>query len=395
MPVPSTLISVIIKILWADIMEKEPLLMLPGPVPMPERVRLAMARQAINHRGAEFGNLYADCVRILKEAFGTGNDLFVISGSGTAAMEAAVANFGKDRMIACMVNGKFGERLFKISQRYGTARAISSEWGTPLDLHELERHLTEGAEIVTLVHNETSAGIKNPAEKIGKLAREYDALFVMDGITSIGGDEVKADAWGADLAVVGSQKCLAAPAGLSAISVSRRAWERLSETRPYYLDLAAYRKSAASTIMETPYTPAVPLFMALREACRIVEEEGLAVRIARHRKMAEAVRAAVRAWGLDLFPMVDADHAYSNTVTAVKLPSGVNDSTFRGAIKKAGIEIAGGQDHLKGNIFRIGTMGAVGPQEILATLVAVENSLRLQGYKPGGDGVMEACGVLA
>jgi aspartate aminotransferase-like enzyme len=391
---PSTLISVIIKILWADRMEKEPLLMLPGPVPMPERVRLAMARQAINHRGAEFGSVYADCIRILKGAFGTTNDLFVISGSGTAAMEAAVANFGKGRKITCLVNGKFGERLYKISQRYGTARAVSSDWGTPLDLEELEHHLSEGAEMVTLVHNETSAGIKNPAEKVGRLARKYDALFVMDGITSIGGDEVKADDWGADLAIVGSQKCLAAPAGLSAVSVSGRAWERLSDERPYYLDLAAYRKSAASKVMETPYTPAVPLFLALREACRIIEEEGLSVRIARHRKMADAVRAAVRGWGLDLFPRTDADHAYSNTVTAVKLPKGVIDTDFRGAVKKAGIEIAGGQDHLKGNIFRIGTMGAVGAPEILATLAAVQNSLRLHGYKPEGDGIMEACEVL-
>ena len=106
-------------------MEREPLLMLPGPVPMPERVRYAMMRQAINHRSAEFGAVYADCVRILKTAFGTTNDLFVISGSGTAGMEAAVANFGRDREIACLVNGKFGERLYKISQRYGEAHLIA------------------------------------------------------------------------------------------------------------------------------------------------------------------------------------------------------------------------------------------------------------------------------
>jgi aspartate aminotransferase-like enzyme len=391
---PSTLISVIIKILWADRMEKEPLLMLPGPVPMPERVRLAMARQAINHRGAEFGGVYADCVRILKDAFGTRNELFVISGSGTAAMEAAVANFGKGRKITCLVNGKFGERLFKISQRYGTARAISSDWGTPLDLEELERQLSQGAEMVTLVHNETSAGIKNPAEKIGRLARKYDALFVMDGITSIGGDDVKADDWGVDLAVVGSQKCLAAPAGLSAISVSERAWERISSERPYYLDLAAYRKSAAAKVMETPYTPAVPLFLALREACLLIEEEGLAVRVARHRKMADSVRAAVGVWGLELFPRLDAGHAYSNTVTAVKLPEGISDTDFRGTIKRAGIEIAGGQDHLKGHIFRIGTMGAIGGPEILATLAAVQYSLRVHGFCPEGDGLMAACQVL-
>ncbi|HNS82632.1 MAG TPA: aminotransferase class V-fold PLP-dependent enzyme, partial [Methanolinea sp.] len=218
-------------------MEKEPLLMLPGPVPMPERVRAAMMRQAINHRGKEFSAVYADCVRILKTAFGTGNDLFVISGSGTAAMEAAVGNFGRGRKIACLVNGKFGERLYKISQRYGAAQEIGSEWGTPLDLGKLEEALSAGAEMVTLVHNETSAGIRNPAEKIGRMARTHDALLVMDGITSIGGDEVKADAWGADVVVVGSQKCLAAPAGLSAVSVSSRAWGRMTEPRPFFLDL--------------------------------------------------------------------------------------------------------------------------------------------------------------
>ena len=375
-------------------MEKEPLLMLPGPVPMPERVRYAMMRQAINHRSAEFGAIYADSVRVLKTVFGTANDLFVISGSGTAGMEAAVANFGKDKEIACLVNGKFGERLYKISQRYGRAHEIASEWGTPLNLAALEEQLKGGVEIVTLVHNETSAGIKNPAQEIGRLARKYDALFVMDGITSIGGDLVEADKWGVDVALVGSQKCLAAPAGLAAISVSTRAWERLAKNPPYYLDLAAYRKSAAGKPMETPYTPAVPLFLALREACLIVEEEGIANRIARHQKMSNAVRAAAKAWGLSLFPKLDAKHEYSNTVTAISYPDGVKDDEMRAIIKKMGIIIAGGQDHLKGKIFRIGSMGAVSAPEILATLAATQYSLKKLGCKVQGDGVQAAAEVL-
>ncbi len=375
-------------------MEKEPLLMLPGPVPMPERVRYAMMRQAINHRSAEFGAVYADSVRVLKTVFGTANDLFVISGSGTAGMEAAVANFGRDKEIACLVNGKFGERLFKISQRYGKAHEIASEWGTPLKLAALEEQLKAGAEIVTLVHNETSAGIKNPAQEVGRLARKYDALFVMDGITSIGGDLVEADKWGVDVALVGSQKCLAAPAGLAAISVSSRAWERLVKNPPFYLDLAAYRKSAAGKPMETPYTPAVPLFLALREACLIVEEEGIANRIARHQKMANAVRAAAKAWGLSLFPKLDAKHEYSTTVTAVSYPDGIKDAEMRDVIKKMGIIIAGGQDHLKGKIFRIGSMGAVSAPEILATLAATQYALKKLGYKVQGDGVQAAAEVL-
>jgi aspartate aminotransferase-like enzyme len=375
-------------------MEKELLLMLPGPVPMPERVRYAMMRQAINHRSPEFGAVYADCVRVLKTAFGTTNDLFVISGSGTAGMEAAIANVGKDKHIACITNGKFGERLLKISQRYGQTHEIKSEWGTPVNLETLKAQLEAGAQVVTLVHNETSAGIKNPAEEIGKLCRKHDALFIMDGITSIGGDVVEADKWGVDIAITGSQKCLAAPAGLAMVSVSARAWDRVTKNPPLYLDLAAYRKSASGKPMETPYTPAVPLFLALREACLMIEEEGLPARIARHQKMSGAVQSAAKGWGLSLFPKTDKLHSPSSTVTAIEYPPGVKDDDMRGIIKKMGIVIAGGQDHLKGKIFRIGSMGAVSAPEILATLAATQHALRKCGFRTKGDGVEAASEVL-
>ena len=375
-------------------MENEPLLMIPGPVPVPERVRMAMLRQAINHRGAGFGTVYAESVRALKGLFGTGNELFIISGSGTAAMEAAIGNFGRDRRIVSLVNGKFGERLAEIGKRYGEVKVLASEWGTPLDLAGLGKALEEGAEIVTMVHNETSSGIKNPAEAVGKLVRKHDALFVMDGITSIGGDVVEVDRWGVDVAFVGSQKCLAAPAGLSAISVSGRAWDRIAGKRPYYLDLAAYRKNAAKSPMETPYTPAVPLFLALHEALAIIEKEGPGKRIERHRRMAEAVRSAVKAWGLPMFPQLDNLHEYSNTVTAVAIPGGVDEKVLRSTVKGFGIEIAGGQDRLKGKIFRIGHMGAVGAPEILATLSAVDFALGKAGWKAKESGAAAAAMVL-
>lgn len=375
-------------------MQNETLLMMPGPVPMPERVKNAMSRQAINHRGEEFGGVYADCVRVLKPFFGTKNEIFLLSGSGTAGMEAAIANIGVGKKIASLVNGKFGERLAEISGLYGELTAIESEWGHPLGLDALAEALENGAEVVTMVHNETSAGILNPAAEVGKLARKHDALFIMDGITSIGGEYVAADEWGADIAIVGSQKCLAAPAGLSAVSVSERAWERLSEKRPYYLDLKAYRKAASKKPMETPYTPAVPLFFAFREACLIAEEEGLENRIARHRKLADAVRAATAAWGLDLLPVSDALHSPSNTATAILYPDGISDSDLRSGVKKTGIQIAGGQDRLKGKIFRIGTMGAVGTYEVLATLAAVQGTLQKLGYTPAADGVSAALEVL-
>jgi len=375
-------------------MENERLLMLPGPVPVPERVRQAMMRQAINHRGPEFGTAYAESAAVLKECFGTKNEVYIISGSGTAGMEAAVANFGRGKKIASFVNGKFGERLRDLGRRYGDVTAIESTWGTPLDLDALAAALEGGAEMVTMVHNETSAGILNPAKEVGKLARKHDALFVMDGVTSVGGDEVLADEWGVDVAIVGSQKCLAAPAGLAAVAVSDRAWERIAEDRPYYLDLAAYRKNGKKTPMETPYTPAVPLFLALAEAMAMIKEEGMAARIARHRRMSASVRAAVSAWGLSMFPQLDAVHTYSNTVTAASMPEGVTDSALRGTVKRMGIEIAGGQDHLKGKIFRIGSMGGVSAPEILATLAAVQHALKKAGVSGMGDGVGAAAEVL-
>ena len=374
-------------------MEQEPLLMIPGPVPIPQRVRAAMTRQAINHRGPEFGAAYAQTVRTLKTLFGTSDELYIISGSGSAGMEAGIANFARDRRIVSLVNGKFGDRFAKIAERYGTVTALESEWGTPLDLERLAQELENGAEVVTMVHNETSAGIKNPAPEVGRLARKHDALFIMDGVTSIGGDDVRMDEWGVDIAITGSQKCLAAPAGLAAIAVSDRAWDRISEKRPFYLDMAAYRKSGRGTPMETPYTPAVPLFLALHEACKIIDEEGVPARIARHRRMTDAVRAAAKGWGVELFPTLDAHHTYSNTVTALRIPEGITDKDLRGTVKKFGIEIAGGQDHLKGRIFRIGTMGSVGAQEILATLAAIQFTLKKFGFA-AEDGVEAAAGVL-
>ena len=184
--------------------------------------------------------------------------------------------------------------------------------GNPPESRGARRAVEAGAQVVTLVHNETSAGIKNPAAEVGRLAHKHDALFIMDGITLVGGDTFEADKWGVDVAIVGSQKCLAAPAGLAAVAVSSRAWERLTKNPPFYLDLAVYKESAAGEPMETPYTPAVRLFLALREACLIVEEEGLANRIARHQRMAKAVRAAAQTWGLSLFPKLDAKHEVRN-----------------------------------------------------------------------------------
>ncbi len=373
------------------------LLMMPGPVPVAPRVLRAMSKPMINHRGAEFSAMYDDCCEILADVFQTKNDIFILSGSGTAAMEAAVGcTIGKDDVVVTLENGKFGERFKKIAVRYGKVNPLESEWGCSFDLGEVEKKLEEGAKAITLVHNETSAGIQNPAKEIGKLAKKHDALFIMDGVTTLGGDDVKVDEWGVDIAVVGSQKCLAAPPGLSMVSVSKRAFEAMEEKEslPYYLDLKAYKKSGDKS--QTPYTPAVPLFFGLQEALHIVKEEGMDARIKRHATCAQAVRAAAGAMGIEMFPQLNDEFShYSNTVTAMKAPEGVTGNDIKKDMMARGITIAGGQDHLSGKIFRIGSMGNVQPKDIMLTMQELEVVLRKRGViSELGIGVGAASEVL-
>lgn len=351
------------------------LLMIPGPVQLHERIIRAMARQMIGHRTRDFSEILAFCVDVLKEIFGTKGDVCIISGSGTAGMEAAIASFSRVKKIATVENGKFGERLGEIASRYTEVERLQFSWGESIDLDVLRSALEEGCEAVAFVHNETSTGILNPAKEIAKIAKEYDALVIMDAITSAGGDYVKMDEWGVDVAIVGSQKCLGAPPGLAAVAIGEEAWEYYNDSCPYYLDLAAYSKKLRD--MQTPYTPAVPLFFALAEALKIIKEEGLENRIHRHRILSAAVRKWAVEAGLELFPNLNTYSSYSNTVTAIKMPEGITDSELRGGLRKEyRILVSGGQGELKGKIFRIGTMGNVGKFETISTLAALEDILR-------------------
>lgn len=370
----------------------KPLLMIPGPVPLHPRVLKAMSMPMINHRGPEFARIFDECISVLKDVFQTNNDVLVLSGSGTAGMEASVGNVTRGNDVVTIVNGKFGERFKEIVALYGNPIPVEYAWGSPIELDDVEDALKKGASAVTMVHNETSVGIVNPAEEVGELARKYDALFIMDGVSSIGGNEVPVDRWGVDLAILGSQKCLAVPPGLAAISVSDRAWERMENVKsPYYLDLKAHQKSASKG--QTPYTPAIPLFFALHEALRLVCEEGLSTRVKRHERCADAVRRAMNAMGLELFPYLNKISRYSNTVTAVKMPKGIVYKQLRDGITNRGVLIAGGQAHLKGKIFRIGHMGNVSAKEILTTIEALGSTLVEHGVKAEG-GVAAAEQVL-
>jgi len=370
-------------------MKFDGLLMIPGPVHLHERIIRAMNRQMIGHRGKEFGEIMEYCVERLKELFGTRGDVYIISGSGTAGLEAAIASFSKVRRITCVDNGKFGDRLGRIASRYTETDVVRFEWGQPVDLEVVERSLAEGSEALAFVHNETSTAMLNPAKELSRIAKKYDALVIMDGITSVGGDEVWMDEWGIDVAIVGSQKCIGAPPGLAAVAVNDRAWEFYSERCPFYLDLAAYKKKLPD--MQTPYTPALPLFFALEEALRMIEEEGLENRIRRHRLLSKAVREWAIEAGLQLFPEPDELSNYSNTVTAIRMPDGITDKELRGTLQREyGIAISGGQEHLKGKIFRIGNMGNVSKRHVIATLAAVQDVLmRYNACKPALHAAIE------
>ena len=373
------------------------LMMMPGPVEVPHRVLMAMAKPMINHRGKEFSAIYADCQRISADLFKTSADnISVISGSGTAGMEAAVGclNNKTDKILA-IENGKFGQRFKKLAGKYGTVVPLEFEWGKSVDLEAVEEQLEAGdIKTITMVHNESSTAIRNPAPEIGALAKKYGAYFILDVVSSLGGDDIRIDDWNVDIAVTGSQKCLAAPPGISIVAANERALAEMGKvsTRPYYLDLVAYHKSASKELKETPYTPAVSLFFALQEALKIIEEEGLDNRIQRHYLMTKAVRDTVTAIGIEMFPQLNDVSSYSNTVSAMKAPAGINAEDIKKAMNKRGIIITGGQDDLKGKIFRIGSMGSATPTNIMTTMAELEQVLYDMGIVEETGAVMEIAG---
>lgn len=352
--------------------------LLPGPVKMDSRVLQAMARPAMNHRGPEFKDILAELRTLTQYLFGTKGEVAILSGSGTAGLEAAVTGLiRKQDRVLNLVNGKFSQRFHELCDVFAEATALPFEWGKAVDPTKVAAAVeAEEYSAVTVCWNETSTGLTNPMAEIAKVVKAHDTLLIVDGITAVGGLENRMDDWGIDALVMGSQKCLAAPAGLSAVALSKRAYESLHSDTSFYTNLKAHVDALAK--QDTPYTPAVPLFLAFREALILLKEEGLSGRIARTTRLAEAARAAVEALGLQLFP----DRRFaSNTVTAIRYPAGVDDSTFRKTLReKHRTTVAGGQDHLKGRIFRIGHMGICSFEDLQAGFRAIEETLRDMGH---------------
>ena len=368
-------------------LDYEKLLMIPGPTMVPNTVLTSMANPIIGHRTKDYGELLEDTIEKMKKVFMTENDVYLITGSGTSAMDMAISNtVDKGDKVLTITNGNFGERFCKIAEVYGAeVIKLENEWGDNAKPEQVKEILEENPDIkvVTVVHNETSTGVKNPIEEIGNIVKDYDALYVVDTVSSLGGDYVDVDKFNIDICVTGSQKCIAAPPGMAAISVSEKAWDVINatETKSFYLDIKAYKKRY-ETKKETPYTPSVSLTYAMNEALEIVLDEGLENRFKRHEKLAKATIAGLEAMGIELFAK---EWARSVTVTSAKYPEGIKDSEFRGLLaNKYGILVAGGQGQASGKIFRVGHMGEAREYHVLGTLAAIEMAFNELGLDVDG-----------
>lgn len=361
---------------------KKEYLLTPGPTPLPPQISLAMAKPIIHHRTPQFQEILKEANLGLKWVFQTANDVFIISSSGTGAMEAAVVNLLSSGDTALAVQGgKFGERWTEIAKAYGiTVEIIDVEWGKAVSPDEIAKRLKANPKIKAVLTTlcETSTGVDNDIAAIAAVVKETPAVLVVDAISALGAVDLKTDAWGVDVVVSGSQKGLMLPPGLSFICASPKAWKLIeaSKSGRYYLDLRKAKKAIDKN--DTPFTSSITLIIALNEALKMMRQDGLEGIFARHKVMAQATRAAAKALGLELF----APTAASDGVTAVKVPAGIDGEKLVKTMRDTyGVTIAGGQDELKGKVFRIAHMGFIAESDIITGLACLEKVLTQMGYK--------------
>jgi serine---pyruvate transaminase len=356
-------------------------LMTAGPTPVPPAVSQAMATPMLYHRAPSFVELYERVLRKLPAVFRTSNDVLTFAASGTGGLESAAANLVRPgtKALVCAA-GKFGERWIELGEAYG-GELVRYEpgWGARLDAAEIERLLVEneGIEVVFATLSETSTGIVHDVQAIAEVVNGHGAILAVDAVSGLGAAELRQDEWGIDVVVAGSQKALMCPPGLGFASVSPRALDYVAE-RPggrYYFDWT--RTANSQRKGDSPFTPAVGLFMGLDVALDLIEEEGLENVMARHQLLARATRAGAAGLGLDLFG--DPDER-STVVTAIELPDTIDGAKVPGALRKLGITANGGQNQLKGRILRIAHCGYFGAFDILTSLAGLEMVLQQLGH---------------
>jgi aspartate aminotransferase-like enzyme len=356
-------------------------LMTPGPTPVPPEVLAAMAQPVTHHRGPDFRVVYERCLGRLREVCRTASDVLLLTASGTAAMESAVANLCSpgDRVVVVSA-GYFGERWTAIARAYGCAvEELRYAWGEIPSADDLAARLGElgGAHVVYLTHSETSTGVVADVQALAAVAKEAGALVAVDAISSLGALPLETDAWGLDAVASGSQKALMTPPGLALVAVSDAALQASARaTSPrFYVDWERTRK--AQHRLDAPFTPAVSLVAGLDVALGILLERGLEAAFAEHRRLGRACREGAKAMGLQLF---SPDDDGSAVVTAIRAPEGVDSGEIVLALRdRYGITIANGQGDLKGKIFRIGHIGYFDVFDITTALAAVELALAEAG----------------
>ena len=381
----------------------EPNLRIPGPTGLPPSVREAGARQMINHRGPEFAAILARIQAGMKPYFGTTGDVVVLSCAGTGGMEAAVVNVLSpgDRVLGVSV-GSFGDRFAKIASSYGASvDVMAAEWGWAAAADEVTERLRGGDyRAVLLTHNETSTAVMNPLAELIPAVRAAapDALVLVDSVSALGAVPFEMDAWGADIVVTASQKAWMSAPGLAMVAASERAWAAMATARMprYYLDLRRHRDEAAHG--ETPWTPAIAVVFQVDDGLRLMAAEGQAAVFARHAASAAATQAGMEALGFRLFAEPP---NRSTTVTAGWIPGDLDWKPFNADLRRRGLVVAGGQGKLTGKIFRIGHLGSVTVEEIIAAMATLEAALLAAGrdVEPGRGvaaaqrAALEAAGV--
>jgi alanine-glyoxylate transaminase/serine-glyoxylate transaminase/serine-pyruvate transaminase len=364
-------------------MTPERLLLGPGPSPVSARVMRAMSAPVLSHLDPEMVVILDDLRRRLDWTFGAGPGAFslAVSGTGTSGMEAAVANVtSPGTRVLAVVTGYFGDRLAQIFQRYGAdVTRVDVEWGRACDPSAVERALSATpADVVAVVHAETSTGVLNPVQEIARLASRAGALTVADAVTSFGAMPLATGAWGIDVCYSCSQKGLGAPSGLAPLSFSARALSKKAPSRSFYLDLALLEDYWVRR--KYHHTISAPLVYAVREALTVVEEEGLEARWTRHERNHRALAAGLDALGLSLLPP-EGERLW--TLNAVKVPDGIDETAVRRRLlDEFSIEIGAGLGPLAGRIWRVGLMGAGSTlANVLLFLTALERVLSAAGYR--------------
>jgi aspartate aminotransferase-like enzyme len=356
-------------------------LLAPGPTPVPPEALLAMAMPIIHHRAPDFLPILDSAKKGLQWLYQTKNDVLILCSTGTGGMDGAVSNFLSPGDDVLVVNGgKFGERWTKICQAYGMkVEELIVEWGYAVKAEQVEASLKKNPKIkaVFIQANETSTGVYHDVKSVGAVVRKTDALFVVDAISALVAHDIKADEWGIDVMIGGSQKGVMLPPGLAFVSASDKAWKMADTARTpkFYFNFKKERENLAKN--QTNFTSAVTLIIGLNASIKMLQDEGLEKVFARHDRLARATRAGAAALGLKLFPK----ESPSNALTAIEAPAGVDgQAIYKDLRVKYGITGAGGQDKLKGKIFRIAHLGYADTFDVITAIAGIEMVLKGLGH---------------